>query len=125
MKTIFPSCHRFRQLLLPALLSVCSSTLAGPFINGDFETNVVPYGTYVAVPNGTNFLPGWTINSSGSDIYLDNGPRDGMNPYSGSQRLNINGGDGPAGTTLSQTFTTTPGETNVVSLALAQTGGEE
>src|SRR5579863_9989666 len=108
-----------RLTAICSLLALCAAASGGPFVNGDFETpSIVPTNSAVVNP-GQTWLTGWTVGGPAGAITVFNGPNSGVSPYSGSQWLSMDQGT-LYGATLTQTFTNTPGQTNVLSVAVTR-----
>ncbi len=96
-----------------------SPPVVGPFTNGSFE---IPSLANQNLPSGSTLLTGWTVGSSGI-VALGHGPAFGVSPVDGVQQISFNGGNGPVGGAISQTFSTTVGQTYAVSFNVGRTGG--
>jgi hypothetical protein len=90
-------------------------------VNGDFESPVL--ASWAPYPAGSTNIPGWTVDATPSDgvqlgvagLFANN---------NGSQNLQLTGGTTySVGGGLSQTITTTPGETCTVSIDVASRQG--
>jgi hypothetical protein len=111
-----------------ATTSVANLAVLGlPFVNGSFESinnhAAIPAGTGAALHIGDTWLTGWTVGGSASDqIGVCNGTQGSFAPYDGQQDVWFNTGNSPSGGNLSQTFTTTVGQSYAVTFALNQNG---
>ncbi|MGO8677592.1 MAG: DUF642 domain-containing protein [Limisphaerales bacterium] len=88
-----------------------------PFTNGSFEVPQLAPNSIYYFQNGDTNLVGWTVGGVPSVLGLFNGyppNTDSIGPVDGSQFLVFNGGQGPVGQTVSQTFSTIPGESYAV-----------
>lgn len=96
------------------------------FVNGSFEVNtngaVIPAGGNLPLNVGATWLEGWTVGGPGGDIWVLDGVVDGLGPYDGQQWIDFNGYGTPPGGTLAQTFTTTVGQTYVVTFEVGERG---
>src|SRR5436309_11555563 len=115
----------FRMFHGVAMLGVyyCSGLFltASPFQNGSFEIPQLPTGTGQTVAPGSTNLPGWTIATNGS-YGLQNGAAFGVNPVDGSQQFGFNGGNGPTGGSITQTFDTVAGQRYMVAFYVGRQG---
>ena len=98
------------------------------FVNGSFEIinhAAISSGNSAALYPGDTWLTGWTVGGPGSgDLAVQNGPGDSgtLNPYDGQQWIIFNAGNTAPGGILSQSFTTTVGESYSVSFAVGRAG---
>jgi hypothetical protein len=96
-----------------ALLATCVLCRAQSFTNGGFETPMIPPGTGKPLDQLSSPFVGWTLSGSGGTPELVNGqiPAVGLDfdAAEGNQHLSFNGGDSPAGRSISQTFDTRVG----------------
>jgi hypothetical protein len=108
--------------------SVAGLTVTGlSFQNGSFENinNHPPIapGTSPAIYPGDTWLTGWTVGGpGGGDIVVANGSFPTISPYDGQQWIDFNGGNTAPGGSLSQTFTTTVGQSYLVSFVVEMVG---
>jgi hypothetical protein len=97
-----------------------------PFVNGSFEINtngaVFAAGSTTLINVGATWMEGWTVGGPGNDVYVLDGLVDGLSPYQGQQYMNFHAYGNPAGGTLAQTFTTTVGQTYVVTFEVGELG---
>jgi hypothetical protein len=110
-----------------ASASAILTVIGNPFFNGSFEivnTNApgIPYGGGAVYAPGDTWLTSWVAGGPSGSVGLINGPGDYINPYEGQVWVMFNGGNTPAGGSLSQTFDTTIGHSYGVTLALAAPG---
>ena len=120
--------HQFHRafassgLLLTATATIIIATCAqaAPFANGDFELNSIYPAPAVVLPQGSSALPDWTVGGTAGAVSVEDGLERGIIPFSGAQWIAFHPGNTGAGGTLTQTFSTVAGESNVVSLALSK-----
>ena len=116
------------SVLAAALLIIGVGAKAGTFTNGSFEIinhAAIPSGTSVPLYPGDTWLTGWTAGGPGNgDVAVQNGVGDSgtLNPYDGQQWIIFNTGDTAPGGILSQTITTTVGQSYTVSFAVGRAG---
>src|SRR5207244_753521 len=78
-------------------------------------------GASAALSAGSTNLTGWTVGNGGV-VSMVNGAFFGISPVEGTQQVVFNAGDGPAGGSVFQTFSTTPGQTYTVIFYVGRTG---
>jgi len=102
---------------LVAAVLMMSSAHAATLINGDFEQPGVGQFTFLT----SNFLPGWTYDSNGTEsaAYNPSGGNGGAPAQGGNYYISW-GHTGGYGGTLSQTFTTATNQAYSVSYYLTQ-----
>ena len=108
-------------LLLAAGLQTARGAI---IVNGGLESQVVS-GLSTAYGGGVDagILTGWQASGNTSTyIVLINGPYLGLSAIEGAQFVSFNGGDSPSGGILSQTFSTTIGDTYDVSYTVGRYG---
>jgi len=93
-----------------------------PFINGSFEETS---GPAIASGNdqvgnvGDTWLTGWDFGGAVNEVFVCNGSSFGVNPADGNQWVVFDSEDSPPSGVLSQTFSTTIGDTYQVTFAAA------
>ena len=103
-----------RLILVFTILTYCLGASAQTFTNGSFEIpGGIPAGTSHHVDDLGSPLAGWIIGGTGGMANVVNGeiPSIGLDfpPIDGTYEIAFNGGDSPAGRTLSQSFSTKVG----------------
>jgi hypothetical protein len=93
----------------------------GQFVNGSFELPALAPGATPALPAGSTIMTGWTVGNDGV-VSMVNGEFFGASPVDGSQQVAFNGGNGPVGGSILQTFSTTVGQTYTVSFFVGRAG---
>src|SRR5437867_13450068 len=108
MKTFFAS--RVSLLITISTLAACLRLNAAAIQNGSFEFPLLPAGTGVNLPPGSDSLIGWVISGSGL-VGLGNGSTavSAVSPVDGSQHVAFNSGDYAHGASISRTFASVPG----------------
>ncbi len=126
MKMSMKTTKLFFGILTISLALLAQAQAQTSFTNGSFEIinhAPIPAGTGVILHPGDTWLTGWTLGGAGSDqIAVANGTCGGIAPYDGQQDIWWNGNNTPSGGSLSQTFTTTVGQSYTVAFALNQDG---
>jgi hypothetical protein len=90
--------------------------------NGSFETPAITANTTLIVPNAGT-VGAWNVVSGGTnEIRLANGNITGVVADSGVQFMTFNGSDKTPGGSLSQNFTTTPGQPYTVGFSIGRLG---
>jgi len=92
------------------------------FANGGFEAPQIATNTTKDLLAGSMFLTGWTVGGTGGPVEVVNGILAGYAPYEGQQWLSFNSGNTAAGSSISQTFLTTAGQSYGISFALGSMG---
>jgi hypothetical protein len=93
------------------------------FTNGSFETPALSSGGSLSLTPGNTSLTGWNIGGSGGPVMLYTVlDGTGQTAYDGRQWIQFNANNTAPGATLSQTFTTVPGQAYGVFLVLALAG---
>ena len=92
-----------------------------PFINGSFESPVLPTESYLILTGGSTQIDGWEIEGTGLVGFV-NGPALGVAPADGAQHIGFNGGDLPPGNSISQTFITERNKKYEVSFNVGRIG---
>jgi len=91
-----------------------------PFINGSFEatsgTSIAPGDDQVGNV-GDTWLTGWNFGGTNDEIIVFNESFLGLDPADGNQWVVFDSEDSPPPGVLSQTFSTTPGQTYLVTFA--------
>ncbi|MGA2174806.1 MAG: immunoglobulin domain-containing protein [Verrucomicrobiota bacterium] len=100
-----------------AVSAAAQLTVLGlPFTNGDFEVPVLSSGSSSIIQPGQLSLTGWAVGGPSNAVYL----KHVTGAYSGSQWINFyDSSTHPAGI-LEQTFTTSVGQSYVMTLALEE-----
>lgn len=94
-----------------------------PFMNGSFESPVLPADSYLILTGGSTAIDGWVIYGSGLVGFVNGASASlGIPPADGAQHVGFNGGDLPPGNSIAQTFTTVAGTTYAVSFNLGRIG---
>jgi hypothetical protein len=93
------------------------------FINGSFESPVLPADSYEILTGGSTRIDGWLIEGSGVVGFANGAAASlGVAPADGAQHISFNGGDLPPGNSISQTFSTVAGTTYAVSFNVGRIG---
>lgn len=103
-----------------SILAAAGHLAAAPFLNGGFESPVLPNGSEIGVGPGNDALLGWVVGGSGRGINIIRGQT--TTPKEGSQFLLFNGGDSLPGNWIAQTFDTVAGRRYKVSFTAGRTG---
>lgn len=102
---------KFRTLVVGAFAYTLSltSTQAVPLVtNGDFETPLVPAGSFTDFAAASPLLTGWTV--LGADVAVVSGSYPNTPAQSGNQWLDLMGLDVAGGGSITQTIATTTGQ---------------
>jgi hypothetical protein len=117
-----------KSVFAAAFLIAGLAANASSFTNGSFEIiNHTPIasGNGVVINPGDTWLTGWTVGGpGGGDVVVENGPGDSgtLNPYDGQQWITFNANNSAPGGSLSQTITTSVGQSYTVALAGGRAG---
>src|SRR5665213_110854 len=106
-----------------AVLTTFSSPgIIAAFANAGFEAPKIATNTTKDLSAGSTFLTGWTVGGTGGPVEVVNGILAGYAPDEGQQWLSFNSGNTAAGSSISQTFLTTGGQSYGISFALGSMG---
>src|SRR5207244_5780146 len=97
------------------------TAVVGAFFSCSFESPMLAAGTGQELSAGSTSLTGWTVGNTGL-VSWRNGPAYGVAPVDGAQEIGFNGADTPVGASISQTFSTTVGQTYEVSFNVGRQG---
>ena len=100
----------------PALLVVTNI----PFQNGSFENRPVGASSDAEGDPSNQFLTGWDFGGVVNEIFVFNGGFQGLNPEDGNQWVLFDSQNSPPGGIVSQTFSTTIGDTYRVTFWTAE-----
>lgn len=102
-----------RSVLFLAACCLCLTLPAAAtlLVNGSFETSSFAESE-LAVPAGSNALPGWVITGNTLDLYLTGSSHDAFPASNGVWSVQLAGTPGPSG--IQQAFATTPGSAYTV-----------
>jgi hypothetical protein len=111
------------------MLAAGGANAANPIANGDFETPVVPVGSFTNFDVGSSTLTGWTVTgpSAGADVSIVSGTftQGGVSfeSQSGSQWLDLTGDGSNTTEGVSQAVSTTPGHEYALTFYIGNTTG--
>jgi hypothetical protein len=89
------------------------------FTNGSFEVPVITNGNDRYAAPGDNWLTGWSIGGTANEVFLVVGTLFLSGAADGQQWVLFDSQNSPPGGSLAQTFSTTPGETYLLTYAEA------
>jgi hypothetical protein len=117
-------------VFVAAMLSLFPWTKSegAPFSNGSFESpGITSPNTFLALSSGDTKISNWIVGGTGGELSWINSRAASyaelnIDPLDGTHHISFNGNDAPPGRSISQTFSTSPGQIYVVTFYVARIG---